>query len=126
MKSSKLLISLTVIVCFIVVSCDSVTPKCDKAGAIVHSLEDVEAKVVYYSEFDSFVINYHVPGTIDSFWTGVVCSNPLSSFAFMDGMTVVFSGDFRDDKGTLKPNSIIAGQEFYYLSINKIEQVEAD
>jgi hypothetical protein len=100
-----------------VVSCEETEPgvSCEKAGDIVHTLDEAEGRIIFSEEFQAFVIIYHVPNSIDAVWWGVVCNNDFPDFEIEDNQMVRFSGNFRDDFDQLQLLEVQGGQEFFYF-----------
>lgn len=105
---------------------DGIDVRCENGGAVVHSVTDAEGTVSYNEDLDSFLVHYHVSGTVDEVWTGVICPNVLSSFAVADGMYIRYSGNFKDDNGDLSAYQVMGGQTVYYLELTKAEQLEIE
>ena len=94
--------------------------QCLLGGAIEHSVQDGVGRFTFNEELREYVINYHVPGTIDSFWTGVVCQSIPGTIELPEEGEVVFTGDFLDDNDRFNPNVQIGGQEFFYLNLSSV------
>ena len=99
---------------------------CGTKGEVVECVTNQNARLFYKTDLKAYVISYFVQGTIDSFNTGVVCTNDLNALSLDKSMNVeiVFSGCFLDDKDEIQPLSFMGGEEFFYLDITTIELVE--
>lgn len=86
------------------------------SGKIEKSVTNIEGSIHYNTEEKAFGINVTIPNTIDSEDFGFVCE--LAENLKQNGTTVIFSGDYRD-YGKQAP---LGGQEYYYLTISKIEK----
>lgn len=102
---------------------ESAAPGCGLAGSIVHSVEEGEARISEDPDTGAKLIHYHVPGTIDSIWTGIICNESFPDFLIGENTRVRFSGDFREDNGSIEFNTRTGGQEFFYLDISFIEEI---
>lgn len=91
---------------------------CAQTRSIVHTVSKVTGIVGYYQQNTQLTVSYSLPGTIDSQWTGVVCNLPAAYRVV--GKKVLFSGEFRDVQGELKP--MFGGQEMYYLYLTAIQE----
>lgn len=101
----------------------ALTPDCDLGGKIEKTVDKVEGFISVDADTGVKTISYHVPGTIDSILTGVVCSEFFPDFKIEQGTRVRFSGNFRDDEGVLNPLVATGGQEFFYLELTFIEEI---
>ncbi len=105
-------------------SCDeATTPGCDRGGKVIHTVEEVEGSVTRYEDTNDILITYFVPGTIDSAWSGVVCNDLFPDFEIGENTRVRFSGNFRDDEDSLHPLEAFGGQEFFYLELTFVEEI---
>ena len=95
---------------------------CGHPGKEMHCFDDTNGHLSYKDDISAYVIRYHVPGSIDSFYTGVICKKDMQSIDAdqSTNVTVIFSGCFLDDGGKIKPALIIAGEEFFYMDLKKI------
>jgi len=106
--------------------CSDQFATCHEWGKVEQSVKEGIGFLYFNVELKGFTISYHVPGTIDSFWTGLLCTHDFDS-NYGNGeyrRKVIFSGTFRDDRGSLSPTTQIGGEEFYYLSLSYLEFVE--
>lgn len=90
---------------------------CAEAQTMVHRVSSITATIGYHINKDQLTLSYHLPDTIDSQWTGVVCNLP-EEYQII-GKRVTFSGEFRDAQKKLTP--VFGGQEMYYLSLTDIK-----
>ena len=100
---------------------DSLTP-CSAGGEVDECLTDADGRLYYKEDIQAFVIRYFVPGTIDSFKTGVICKSEVAEVSSIEldkslEVDVIFTGCFLDDKGDIQPTSFIGGEEFFYLQL---------
>lgn len=115
---------LTAIILLLTTGCDEVVPSgCDSGGDVVHEVNQVDGVISLYEDTDALVITYFVPGTIDSAWSGVVCNDAFPDFLIGENTRVRFSGKFRDDGDKLQPLVAFGGQEFFYLELTSIEEI---
>jgi len=112
-----------IIFSLVLFSCEeNASGPCDNQGKEVYCFVDTSAFLSYKDDISAYVLRYHVPGTIDSFYTGVICKKDLTSID-VDHSTndpVIFSGCFLDDGGEINPSVVIAGEEFFYMDLEKI------
>lgn len=67
----------------------------------------------------TYGISLSVPGTLDSYVTGVICDLPE---AFKkDGLKVLFSGEYKTGCGRLVPST--GGEEIYFLHLTQIDSI---
>ena len=107
-------------------SCDDDLSPCKKNREVVECVTNQDARLYYKSDLKSYVISYFIQGTIDSYHTGVVCSNDLADIEVDKQLDVdvIFSGCLLDDKNEIQPMSLRGGEEFFYLDITDIELTE--
>lgn len=86
------------------------------SGKIEKSVSNTEGIVYYNTEEKAFNIVVTIPNTYDSQDIGFVCELPEN--LEQDGTKVIFSGDYRD----YGKHAAIGGQEYYYLTLSKIEK----
>lgn len=104
-----------------VVGCSTskIDPVCYPKNEILHEAETWKGTVSYSNELEQWFINHHVPGTIDSFYSGLVCNLPAEFKE--EHLKVVFSGNLKDDNGKIDPSMVIGGQEFFFLELLEIK-----
>jgi hypothetical protein len=100
-----------------IVSCkkDQVFADCDQKGAFVKEVKNEEGRI----HFDSTQNKYMalVPNSMDSYDVGYVCDLPLK---FQKAaLAVRFSGRYFEYD---KPAQGIAGNKYYYLSLEEITE----
>ena len=93
-------------------------------GEFVTTIEEEEGTLFFFEELNSFAIRYHIPGTIDSFYTGILCTDSGHDLDGKEWVRVLFTGDFYDDKGKIQPSTIIGGEEFFFLQVSLVEILE--
>ena len=100
-------------------ACDEdVTAGCFSASKIEHTIENGEAFIFLEPDTGVRLLSYFVPGTIDSFYTGVLCDDDFTDIQFTEThQRVTFSGHFRDDEGQVQFNVQTGGEEFFYLDL---------
>lgn len=115
---------LITLVFFSVASCTKIRidPDCYPKNQIEHEANNWQGRVIYFDELGQWTIRHHVPGTIDSFYTSVVCNMPDEYK--IDQLEVIFSGYLKDDKGKINPSTIIGGEEFFFLDLIDISLEE--
>lgn len=88
------------------------------SGAVIHSFTETTKGTYHYdSELDTYYIRYVVPETIDSFYVGYLCQVVISDFAFSEGMTILFIGDFTTPPAGFSPSTQIGGVQFFYFDV---------
>ena len=80
----------------------------------------------FNEELEEYTISYHVPGTIDSNWTGIICLNIIDSFDLPEEGRITFTGEFMDDQDRFNPTTQFGGQEFFFLNLISFEEVNED
>ena len=120
MKYKTILIVLGIL--FIGTQCDDEVSPCSGGGAINECLTDANGRLYYKSDIKAYVIRYFVPGTIDSFKTGVICKTEVGDIELDKSINadVVFTGCFREDGGDIQPLSFTGGEEFFYLDLENV------
>lgn len=118
MKISQLLLLIGLI--FNACGSDDIVPRCETSGNTIHIAKDWTGTIGYIEEYEVYTINYHIPGTIDSIYTGIICGELDEQFQKID-QQVVFSGLFIDDKETINPLAVFGGQEFYFFDLKNIQ-----
>ena len=99
-----------------------VDPDCYPNNRVEHEAKGWQGRVIYFEELGQWTIRYHVPGTIDTSYTGVVCDMPVEYQT--DQLQVIYSGYLKDDKEKIKPNTVLGGEEFYFLELLTIIEAE--
>lgn len=94
----------------------SANPACIESSPVIHQAKSLKGIVGYRQDVAMYTINYHIPGTIDSQWTGLACNLPTDYQVV--GKQVQFSGDYRSTLGSVKP--VLGGEEIYYLYLSSI------
>ncbi|QDK80627.1 hypothetical protein EXU85_19245 [Spirosoma sp. KCTC 42546] len=94
----------------------SANPACFESNPVTHQAKSLKGMVGYRQDVAMYTVNYHLPGTIDSQWTGLVCNLP-SDYQVV-GKQVQFSGEYRSTLGNIKP--LFGGEEIYYLYLSSI------
>ena len=104
----------------VLASCDDSINTCN-FGEIKFEAINWEGKL---KRVDSrFAITYHVPGTIDSFMTGIICDDSMIPEELkIEGSYVIFSGNYRDDLGVIDPLIKIGGEKFYFLELTVLTE----
>lgn len=100
------------------------SPGCDLGGKVEKTVDKVEGFISVNADTGVRTISYHVPGTIDSILSGVVCNELFPDFKIEQGTRVRFSGDFIDDEGVLDPLVRLGGQQFFYLDVTFVEVID--
>lgn len=95
----------------------SANPRCFDAHPVVRQVKNLNGRVGYRQDVKMYTVNYHVPGTIDSQWTGLLCNVPVEYQSM--GKEVRFSGEYRSTAG--KISSQLGGEEIYYLYLSSIK-----
>ena len=102
-------------------SCGEEETGCN-TGKIIAQVTEAKATLHYHAKHEVHYVNYFVPGTIDTFYRGVICTNAFPDFAFTEGMPVTFSGIFRET--ALYDNNdfgvAIGGQEVCLLELQML------
>ena len=102
-------------------SCGEDETGCNNGKAIA-KVTEAKATLHYHAKHEVHYVNYFVPGTIDTFYKGVICTNAFPDFEFTEGMPIIFSGIFRET--ALYDNNdfevVIAGQEVYLLELQML------
>ena len=106
---------------FLLTGCGEDDTGCD-AGKVIAQVTKAKATLHFHAKHDVYYVNYFVPGTIDTFYRGFVCTNAFPDFAFTEGMPVTFSGIFREtaryDNNDFEV--AIGGQEVYLLELQML------
>lgn len=93
---------------------------CDP-GVIVHKFEDFVSGTYHFDlNTNSYFISYHVPGTIDSVYTGYLCHELITGFNLTDGLPVRFTGIFSELPENFPTTASLGGQEFFHLEVTGI------
>ena len=116
-----LLTTLVLPLIFLLAGCGEDETGCN-AGKAIATVTDAEATLHYHAKHEVYYVNYFLPGTIDTFYKGFICTNAFPDFEFTEGMPVTFSGIFRET-GIYGNNDFevaIAGQEVYLLELQML------
>lgn len=100
----------------LVVSCDTSDNPCETG--VGQQLTGIVGQARFDDRFGRIVIHLHKPGTIDGFEIYIPCNLPDN---IQSGIKVVFDGIAAPLPDEYKPESVIAGEEFFavkLLSIN--------
>jgi len=123
MKTAKFLVFLFVILA----ACSDDNIDCDQGEGSFFDVENQEAQVFFDSRFDTFVIRYHVAGTIDSFRTFLMCNLPEDFQLEKDVIeTFIISGQAQPLKERYEPNTVIAGEDFFIIFLEEVKPVGVD
>ncbi|GAB3800088.1 hypothetical protein GCM10028819_24690 [Spirosoma humi] len=93
---------------------EALSPRCDKAGALVKQVKNVSGVVYYDSTQSSYYIQ--VPNSFDSHDLGYTCN--LATEYQKNGLKVKFSGTYYQSD---KQVGFFAGDKNYYLSLMAIQ-----
>ncbi len=100
---------------------DDQPPNCTD-GKLVLTVTEETGTLHYNQQRASYYIRYFIPGTIDTNYIGFVCTNAFPEFAFTEGMSVTFSGNFRET--SVYDNNdfeiVVGGQEIYLLQLEML------
>ncbi len=108
------------------VSCESTKGPCG-SGDVVHTFaQPTTGALNFDEEFDLFNIRYFVPGTIDASLVGYLCNEPETDFELKDGLTVLFTGNFREAPEDFSPSVQVAGSEFFIAELKSLELESAE
>ena len=102
------------------------TPKliehaCEVGGEVIHYIENGVGHAGFDEELQAFVIRYHVPGTIDSTYTGVICDEVIPEPLIDKSGRVRFTGKFIDAQGQIQVTIQFGGESFYFLEVDSLE-----
>lgn len=99
-------------------SCGEEEVNCN-SGKVIAQVNEESATLHFNAKREAYYVNYYVPGTIDTFYKGFICTNAFPDFEFTEGMSVTFSGNFREtdlyDNDDFE--TVIGGQEVYLLEL---------
>lgn len=95
----------------------SANPGCFDNNPVSHQAKNLKGIVGYRQDMAIYTINYHVPGTIDSQWTGLTCNLPASYQTV--GKEVRFTGEYRTTSGKVAPR--LGGEQIYYLYLSSVK-----
>jgi hypothetical protein len=102
------------------VSCDP-PELCGTSGN--KKVTNATGRFYFDDRFDRYVLHHHVPGTIDSFNVFIFCDvSFLNDAEDFDDDIMTVSGVAGKLDNKLRPNTIIAGEEFFVIvNIEKLE-----
>lgn len=106
------LFSLIVVCLVVLVGCDQENNLCGFSNGT--NITGKEGIVRFDSRFGTHVIFHHVPGSIDSFEVYIPCNLPES---IEPNTEVIFDGIFASLPNDEKPETVIAGEEFYMIKL---------
>lgn len=106
------LFSVIVICLVVLVSCDQEGNLCSFSDGT--NISRKEAILRFDSRFEKLVLFHHVPGSIDSFEVYIPCNLPEG---IEPNTEVVFDGIFASLPNKEKPETVIAGEEFYMVKL---------
>ena len=98
------------------INCD--LEACDSRRITIITANNWSGQLGYFNDLRKWAINYHVPNTIDSTLTCIICVDIADSLKQL-GKTVTFSGDIKDGCGSPKPD--LHGQGIYYINPTKLK-----
>ncbi len=100
---------------------DDQDPVCNQ-GEVILSVSEKIGTLHFNQQRETYYIRYFIEGTIDTNYVGFVCTNAFPQFEFTEGMTISFSGNFRET--TVYDNNdftfIVGGQEVYLLELQML------
>ncbi len=92
------------------------------SGKIIAQVNEESATLHLHAKHNVYYVNYFVRGTIDTSYRGFICTNAFPDFEFTEGMSVIFSGNFRETD--LYDNNdfevVFGGQEVYVLELQML------
>lgn len=91
---------------------------CDSRRTTIVTANNWSGQLGYFNELRRWAINYHVPNTIDSTLTCIICYDIPDSLKQI-GKVVIFSGDIKDGCGSPKPE--LHGQGIFYINPTKLQ-----
>ena len=91
---------------------------CDEGEGQRFEVKNQEGWVFFDDRFDTYVVQHHVEGTIDSFRTYIICNvtNELKD----EEQSILFSGEAQPLKKKYQPSMLIAGEEFFVISLREV------
>lgn len=89
---------------------------CFESRPLIRRVTNFTGRISFSKDENLYTINYGVPGTYDSVWTGLVCNLP-DTFKVLDKQ-VVFSGEYRKGPDMA---STLGGEEVYYLFLTAVK-----
>jgi hypothetical protein len=92
-----------------------------KSGQVVHSLSELTEGSFHYDQgLGIYFIRYSVPNKKDSFYIGYLCPSIITEFEFSEGMSVEFSGKFREKPEGFIPSNLEIGETALFLNVTSI------
>lgn len=86
---------------------------CDSRRTTILTATNWSGQLGYFTDQNKWAINYHLPNTIDSTLTCIICVDIADSLKQV-GRVVIFSGDIKDGCGSPKPD--LHGQGIFYIN----------
>lgn len=105
----------------ILFSCGEDESNCNN-GKIIAQVTKESARLYFNAEHEVYFVDYFVPGTVDAFYRGFICTNAFPDFEFTEGMQVIFSGNFRETDLYNKDDFEVpvAGLQVYMLELQML------
>jgi len=100
-----------------VISCDSDNLTCNSVDGA--RITEKNAVIRFDTRFGRYVLFHHVPGSIDSFEVYIPCNLPDG---FQENAEVVFDGLYASLPESDKPDQVIAGEEFYVVKLQSVNE----
>lgn len=99
-------------------SCREREAGCEEGRGELRRVENQTGRMYWDNRFDAYVVQHHVPGTIDSFRTYLICNEREEPEN--EGQVIRFSGAAQPLKEEYQPNTVIAGEEFYIIFLDEV------